>query len=65
MTLKEKQTLINLLMKYCSELVDKYEYIEKANLAYYEYVGIKSKYNHARIIANELSKSIGKNDIKW
>ncbi len=65
MTLKDKQELVRLLNVYCEELCQDNDYnvteMENRKERGYGFpkFGIKSQYEHARIIAAKLSREIG------
>lgn len=66
MTLKNKQELIRLLNLYCLELcADNDKNLKGNGLLYNGFykVGVKSQYEHARIIVAKLSREIG-NELK-
>lgn len=63
MTVKDKQELVRLLHLYMDEIVRKNEsnIKETKNGNYKNYrVGLKSQYEHARMLATKLSVEVGK-----
>lgn len=65
MKIEDKKLLVRLLYKYMDELMAADSKNRKGGRAIYYRTGIKSQYEHARIIVQKLSAEVGKAIEVW
>lgn len=65
MKIEDKKLLVRLLYRYMDELMVEDSKNRKGSRAVSYGIGIKSQYEHARIIAQKLSAEIGKDIEVW
>ena len=57
MTLENKKELVRLLHQYMADIM-RQDAVEKRNGSLAVHIGIKSQFDHARVIANKLEREI-------